>query len=191
MRSSKKHSNESKLINELKNDSVAAFNEIYELYFRRLYLYCHQFTKSHNDAEDMVQEIFTTLWITRHHIQSEKTLQGFIFRIARNRLISAYRTNINSPHYEEYLKYCDSLGIEDHSPMEYEEYRKKIETYIDSLPTSQRRILRMARFDMMPLAEIAQKLGISEHSVRNQISKALKTLKKRLELLTLLLISFC
>lgn len=182
--------NEADLIRGLKNDSVQAFNAIYGMYFRRLYVYCYQFTKSHKDAEDMVQEIFMKLWMSRHSIMSEHSLQAFIYRIARNRLISSYRANINSPQYEEYLEYRDTLGAEDYSPMEFEEFRNRINACIDSLPPAQRRILRMSRFGLMPVEDIARELGIGEQTVRNQLSSALRAMRKQLGLLIVFLLNF-
>lgn len=181
---------EANLIRELKNDSVQAFNALYEMYFRRVYAYCHQFTKSHKDAEDMVQEIFMKLWTSRHGITAENSLQLFIYRIARNGLISSYRANIHSPHYEEYLNYRDTLGAEDHSPMEFEEFKAKVNACIDSLPPSQGRILRMSRFAMMSVEEIAHELNIGEQTVRNQLSSALRAMRKLLLLLIMLLLNF-
>ena len=181
---------EATLIRELKKDSVPAFNAIYYMYFRRVYAYCYQFTKSHKDAEDMVQEIFMKLWTSRHSIVAETSLQWFIYRIARNRLISSYRTNVPSPHYEEYLNYRDTLGAEDNSPMEYEEFKAKVNACIDSLPPAQSRILRMSRFALMSVEDIARELGIGEQTVRNQLSSALKVMRKRLGPLLLLLLNF-
>ncbi len=181
---------EAALIRGLKQDSVRAFNAIYDMYFRRLYVYCFQFTKSHKDAEDMVQEIFMKLWSSRHGIVAETSLQSFIYRIARNRLISSYRANINSPHYEEYLNYRDTIGAEDSSPMEYEEFKARVNACIDSLPPAQSRILRMSRFAMMPVDEIARQLGIGEQTVRNQLSSALRSMRAKLGMIIMFLLNF-
>ena len=46
-------------IRNLKVGSYQAFNAIYGIYSNRLYGYCYRYTKSHEDAQDIVQEVFT------------------------------------------------------------------------------------------------------------------------------------
>lgn len=181
-----KFHDEAALIRGLKNDSVQAFDAIYDMYFRRVYAYCYQFSKSRDDAADMVQEIFIKLWCCRHDITVSDSLHPLIYRIARNGLISRYRLNLNSPRYEEYLNYRDKLGADDYCMMEYEEFVAKIESCIEALPPAQNRILRMSKFQSMTIGEIAQSLGIGEQTVRNQLSAALKTLRSKLGILTML-----
>ena len=74
--------------------------------------------------------------------------------------------------------------------MEYEEFKAKVNACIDSLPPAQSRILRMSRFALMSVEDIARELGIGEQTVRNQLSSALKVMRKRLGPLLLLLLNF-
>lgn len=165
---------EALLIRRLKNGDVDAFASIYKLYFQRLYVYCRQFTKSAYDAEDIVQEVFAKLWGNRDSIIADSTLRGLLFTIARNNLISAYRRNINSPVYEDYLDYCNSIGREDTSAIEYTEFASRVEHIIDRLPPAQARVVRMSKLEHMSNKEIAIRLGINEQSVKNHLSKGLK-----------------
>ncbi|MDR2969850.1 MAG: RNA polymerase sigma-70 factor, partial [Tannerellaceae bacterium] len=71
------------LILELKEGSKDAFDRIYQIYVRRLYAYCFQFTKSHEDSEEIVQDVFVKLWLNRENIKSTNTLSYLLFIMAK------------------------------------------------------------------------------------------------------------
>lgn len=73
------HQSEPELIRELKKGSMRAFDAIYSMYFKRLYAYCFQFTKSGEDAEEIVQDVFLRLWNVRESIRQEETLRSLLF----------------------------------------------------------------------------------------------------------------
>ncbi len=180
---------EARLIRRLKSGDVEAFASVYKLYFQRLYVYCRQFTKSAYDAEDIVQEVFTKIWSNRDSIIAESTLRGLLFTIARNYLISAYRRNINAPVYEDYLDYCNSIGREDTSAIEYAEFASRVEYIIDSLPPAQARVVRMSKLEHLSNKEISISLGINEQSVKNHLSKGMKYVRSHLSRLLIVILA--
>lgn len=94
---------EQMLIQDLKKSSRKAFNEIYAMYAKRLYAYCLQYSKSVEDAEDIVQDVFVHLWKIRKEIRQEETLKSLLFIMSKNRLINAYHARISSPIYEDFM----------------------------------------------------------------------------------------
>lgn len=90
------------LIHDLKRGSHKAFDKIYQMYSKRLYAYSLQFTKSSEESEEIVQEVFVKLWSNRINIRQDETLRSLLFIMAKHRLINAYRQKINHPIYEEY-----------------------------------------------------------------------------------------
>ena len=97
---------EAGLIRQIKKGNILAFNVLYKLYFNQIYSYSLQFTKSKHDAEDIVQEVFTQLWVNREKITAEDSVKALLFVIARNFLVRSYRKNINSPFFEDYMECC-------------------------------------------------------------------------------------
>lgn len=177
------------MIASLKRGSVKAFDALYELYYRRIYGYCLNFTKSRKDTEDIVQEIFIKLWIARNDIQADETLANYIFSIAKNKLISRLRSNIASPHYEDYLDYCETLGREDNSIIEYREFARFVEEGIKRLPPVQQRIVRLSKFASMSNRDIARLFGISDQTVKNQLVMGLKRIRSYLDSKELIIIA--
>ena len=108
------------LIHDLKQGSHKAFDKIYQMYSKRLYAYSLQFTKSSEESEEIVQEVFVKLWSNRINIRQDETLRSLLFIMAKHRLINAYRQKINHPIYEEYIYHIDTLSTEDtHYKLEY------------------------------------------------------------------------
>lgn len=172
--------NEQELIKALKNDSYRAFNSIYYLYAKRLYGYCMQYTLSTEDAEEIVQDVFIRLWHYRKRIKQNETLRTLLFIMAKHHLINAYRAKINSPIYENYIKYTDALGTEDTSNrLEYNEFLKELQQALNTLPPTQRTIIQMSKLEQLTNKVIAERLALSEQTVKNQLSLGLKALKKR------------
>lgn len=103
--------------------------------------------------------------------------------MARHRLINEFRRTANSVSYEDYLNYRNVLTYDRSGDrmMEYDEFLQTVRAAIDSLPESQRCIIRLSRIEGMKNGEIAEKLGRSEQTVKNQLSLGLKTLRKKLE----------
>lgn len=167
-------------IRQLKNGSHKAFDEIYHMYAKELYAYSVQFTKSGEDAEEIVQDVFVRIWQNRHNIRQNETLRSLLFIMAKNLLINSYRAKVNHPVYEEYVEYMD-VSEENTSPrIEYDEFSKKVYNEIERLPDTQRKIVILSRFENCSNKEIAKIISLSEQTVKNQLSLGLKTLRGKL-----------
>lgn len=183
------------LIRDLKKNSQRAFDEIYQLYAKRLFAYCLRFTKSAQDAEEIVQDVFVRLWINREAIRQEETLRSLLFIMAKHRLINSYRSMINFPIYEDYLNYQDHLpdGQLTHT-LEYREFAQAVNKAIKRLPVTQQKVIELSRMEGKTNKEIAEELSLSEQTIKNQLSIGLKALRAEVNkfliwLLTLLLVN--
>lgn len=169
------------LIAELKRGSKEAFDRIYKLYAGRLLVYCMRYTKSREDAEEIVQDVFVALWNSRENIRQEETLHSLLFTISKHRVINAYRSTLNSPVYEDYVDYQNELSADENcNRVEYEQYVKIVKEAIRRLPSTQQRVITLSRFSQLSNKEIAERLSLSEQTVKNQLSVGLKTLRELL-----------
>ena len=169
--------NETILIKELRRGSVEAFDALYELYFNKVYAYSLQISKSEQKATDITQDVFLKLWETRQSIKTEKCISPYLFRIARNHLVSAYRETANSITYQNYVRYNNSIEYGPQPDIEYEEFLRKIRECLSKMPESQRKIVEMSRFKTMSNKEIAAALGLSEQTVKNRLVMGIKFLR--------------
>jgi len=173
--------NEPQLILSLKNDSYKAFERIYQMYAKRLFAYSMQFTKSQEESEEIVQDVFMRLWTNRAKIRQDDTLRPLLFIMTKHYLINAFRTKINQPEYEEYIQYVNEHSVDDASyRLEYKEFVAKFRAILKTLPETQQKVITLSKIEQFSNKEIADKLSLSEQTVKNQLSLGLKSLKEKL-----------
>lgn len=161
---------EEQLIANLRKGRSAALSEIYDLYAQELLVFCFSYTKSKQDAEEVVQDAFLRLWEMRSSIRSDHSLKSLLFRIAKNRVIDLFRGNVNSKIFADYLVFQQSGSDRESEDMDYDGYRTLVEKVLKKLPPSQREIVRLSDFEGLDNEQIAQKLHLADKTVRNQLS---------------------
>ena len=172
---------EEELIFRMKNGSEKAFRALYEMYARRLYAFCMQYNKSREDTEEIIQDAFIWIWKSRSTIRQEKTIKNLLFLRVRHYLINAYRKNLNSPVFEDYIEYVNQPAEDDSSSkIEYDEFLSRTRSAIERLPETQSKVLTLSRLHGLHNKEIASKLNLSEQTVKNALSMGLKSIKARL-----------
>lgn len=129
-------------------------------------------------AEDLVQDIFCTLWEKRAELQVE-SYEGYLRRAVYNRCINTIkkqRATTFTDLEEETLPPVTSYHSTDQTIL-LKETKTKVDVAINSLPTACRAIFILSRFENLSNKEIAQELDLSQKTVENQMTKALRILK--------------
>ena len=165
------------LLVRLKASDHAAFSDIFVMYHQQVYLFCCK-SLSKEDAEEIVQNVFMTVWENRHKIDLQYSFSAYLFSIARHQVYNAIRNKvIQKTFLEKYLQMADDVEI----PQEYDDSMEKIKAKmkhaIDLLPDRQREIFMMSRTFKMTYREIAEKLGISENTVDTSMRRSLAVLR--------------
>ncbi len=169
------------LIIRLKNDDRHAFDAIYEMYARRLMSYCLSYVRIIEDAEEIIQDIFVSLWKNRHSIHNTESLSPFLHGALRKSVLYYFRRKLNSPIYEEFVSLRDDTHpVDDCANIEYEEFRRIIFSEINRLPRAQREAIILSRFRGLSNKEIADELGLNIQTVKNALSVGLKSLREKL-----------
>ena len=179
---------EEKLIEALSRDSHEAFDLIYNMYAKRLYAYCMQYSKTTEDTEDILQGVFCKLWVNRRHIKKRQSLKSLLFTIAHHAVIDAYRRRLLSPTYREYVEYKAASETDSSARIEYEEFVNRLNAILKSMSETQRNVIQRAKFQGMRNADIAAELHLSEQTVKNALSAGMKTLRDKLASITILLL---
>lgn len=154
----------------------------YNRYVKRIYAYCLPYLKSRELTEEVVQDVFVNIWRYRTKIDPQRSFSTLIYNVARRLCINAMRSIVNGPIYEDYLLYRNNLIQTDSSSLEYSELRRRVMTLASRLPRTQRRVFMLSRVKNRGNQEIATELHISEKTVSNQLSLALKSLRQSLSL---------
>ncbi|WET04992.1 RNA polymerase sigma-70 factor [Flavobacterium sp. YJ01] len=166
------------LVSELKNGNEKAFRQLFDLYYQDIYGYSISLLKSKEAAEENVQDVFMKVWLNRENLNIEQSFKAYIFTIARNQAFNV----LNKAANEILLK--EAVFYESQKSHEYGDYSireadcKKLQKQaIKQLPPKRRQIFKMSRKKGMSYEEISQELGISINTVRNQMSKALESMR--------------
>lgn len=179
-----------KLLALLKKESTDAFTEIYNRYGKLLAKFAANKLYDLNEAEDIVQDIFISLWKNRESINVNIDLKAYLYTTARNKITDLFRKKITRNQYENKLQ---ELNLDYEISVEQQYYGKELQNLIDrnlnKLPLRAKQVYELSRKANYSIPEIAIKLKFSEQTIKNQLTIALKFLREKLLILTLLLLS--
>ncbi|MGF7073416.1 RNA polymerase sigma factor [Mucilaginibacter sp. R-33] len=169
------------LIDHLKKDDENAFSEIYSRYADSLADFATSKLFDVEDARDIIHDVFVKLWQQRAQLKIDRDLKAYLFKLTRDRIVDKVRKNITR---REYAAMLDSLAVGYEVTIEQKiaakEIAKSIETSLDELSPRVKEIYLLSREENLSIIEIADKLQLSEQTVKNQLSTALKHLRASL-----------
>lgn len=172
------------LLSLLKKSDYAAFAEVYNRYKVLLHLHAYKKIADREEAKDIVQDVFATLWKNREN-SDFNNLPGYLYTAVRNTVINHITRNAVKNKYINSIQAFATSGqiVTDHLIRE-KQLAAIIEKEIEALPKKMRIIFELSRKDHLSHKEIAARLEIAEKTVDKQISNALKILKARMGTLT-------
>ena len=182
---------DNELIQLLKKDDNVAFTEIYNRYKESLAGFAGAQLYHLEDAHDILHDIFVKLWEDRHTLDISGNLRSYLFSATRYRIIDRIRRKITRQDYALMLqetKPAQSYGAD--KVIEAKELQKNIEKALNELPQRVKQIYQLSRDQHQSTLEIAQMLNISEQTVKNQLTTALKHLRQSISSLSIALLSY-
>lgn len=174
------HSLDKKLIIAIKKDDYTSYNKLFDRYYTRLCYYVYHLLMDKEDAEDIVQELFLTLWDNRKKIEIEENVSGYLYKMAKNLALKQIRIKTNYKTFLENQE--DTLLYYEENQLESEEFRLALYDCINRLPVRSKEVLLLHRVKGFKQKEIADQLSISVKTIKNQIWSSLQKLKKCLEI---------
>lgn len=175
MRTNAHYSNE-ELLTGLQQGDRMAFTEIYNRYWKRIYIIAYNRMCDGAQAEDIAQEVFASLWSNRSNVQIE-TLENYLATAAKYLVLTAIRKKTLSRRYGQALQNKISSWQSPDADFQNKQILQLLELEIEKLPEKCRLIFKYSRNEGMASKQIAAKLHITPKTVDNQIHKALKILK--------------
>lgn len=174
---------EKKLIQALKSGSEPSYNQLYRLWGSRLYRFVYGYVKSESATDDIVQETFVRIWTHRAALDPEQSFKSYLFTISYHLLLKELHRQIQNPLVEEYISYTSQLQSSENittGAIEFDQFEKALQQAKTKLSPRQREIFEMNKEQNLSIADIAEKLSITEQVVRNQLSAALKIIRMEL-----------
>lgn len=176
-----KEYSDASLVELLRQTKLEAFEEIYTRYWKKLYSTAFKRIQSREISEELVQDIFTSLWINRETASIE-ILSAYLFTAIKYKVINHLQKEMSKRSYINNLLHS-SVAV-DNSTEELvllNDLNAALEREIQKLPARRQLIFKLSRQENLSMKQTASHLGISEKTVENQLGKAIKELKLNLK----------
>lgn len=170
-----------RLMELLRLDDAAAFTEILKRHRAGLMSYALRKLADVPLAEDLVQDVLTMLWEQKRDIIVRENFQGFIYKALHNRILGYFRRRDVVRKYATDFSNCMCSGSHDADYLlRYRDFHSYIEKEIAALPKNMNAVFCLNRKEHLSRREIASVLDMPESSVRTNMGRALKILKRQL-----------
>lgn len=169
------------LLDRIRDGDHKAFETLFRTYADQLCTFAAEHV-GERGAEDVVQTVFCDVWERREELYPEGSVKAYLYRAVRNTALDRLRHREVKQEWEREKK---QHSFQDRrkpvESLQHQELRKAMMRAVEELPERRRMIYRMARRHDMTYAEIACALDIAPKTVENQMGRALKTLRDKLE----------
>ncbi|GHV67677.1 DNA-directed RNA polymerase sigma-70 factor [Bacteroidia bacterium] len=169
-------------IASLRNGNHKVFEDIFKAWYSPLCTYARSILHDTDDAEDVVQKMFCTLWDKHSDLEVHTSLGAYLYRSVHNACLNQVKhRNVHSEYQNRELQANSEAGDSLHEVVVHNELEAAFRDALQKLPEQCRRVFELSREEQLSYPEIAERLHISRNTVENHISKALRLLRQMLK----------
>lgn len=165
------------LFTRLQKGDETAFTLLYDRYWKRLLIRAQLLLNNHQDAEELVHDIFVQLWNKRERITLRHTFHTYVAAMLQYGCFRVLADRKRSRQRQLAVAVEDSPDVSTEQYLDFEFLREQLEKAINTLPERCRLVFRLSREHGLSDKEIGRQLNISVHTVRTQMNRALQKLK--------------
>jgi len=174
--------NEAELFVQLAQGDEGAFVQIYWYYIKRLYPFVLKMVHDEGTSEEIIQDVFVLLWEKRALLSTVRFPTSYLFSLASNRTLNYLKKESNHARIlERYAKAHTEFSDDTQHALDFRESEVVIREAVASLPDQRRMIFELSRDRGFSNDQIAEQLGISKQTVKNQLVTALKNIRLYME----------
>lgn len=160
--------------------------QVFELFFRnyyeRLCNYANTILNDMDEAEEMVQNAFLTIWERRDSFEVHTSLKSYLYRAVYNSSLNSLKHKKVQQKHEQYYKQNTAPDYESATSQLMEnELQQMAQKAIEQLPPQCKMVFSLSRFEQLTYAEIAEQMNISAKTVENHMVRALRILREKLK----------
>jgi len=177
----------SSLHTEIKSSALTisdakSFEKIYNLYWEKVYATCYNNIREREAAQEMVQDIFKSLWERKDELEITTSIEHYLARAAKFKVFEYIRNKTNQRKHTACAleNYCSTSNCTEDEILLHS-LTEKLGVLVDRLPCQCRNVYNMSRTGGLTNKEIASRLLISERAVEQHITKALRFLRENLQ----------
>lgn len=173
------------------NGDQRAYTQLYNRFKGILYVHAYRILQDKEDAKDIVQELFTVLWVKRDSLTLKTGIASYLYAAVRNRVFDKISSKkVESRYFESLKDFSLEEGYSTDSVMQEKELSALIEKEIAALPDKMRQIFELSRKNNLSHKEIATQLILSDKTVKKQVNNALRILRLKLGSLNTIFFTF-
>ena len=161
---------------------VSSFNAIYNRYFKAIYANVFKIVKSPEYTEEIVQDVFVTLWQSRLALKLDQSIAGWLFKVSFNKSLSFLRQHVrNSIDYVEKYNFFEADVCEDElATSVFDAKLEAVEKAIQLLSPRQKEILNLCKIKGKSKEEVSALLGIAPETVKEHLKQSYRTIRSRI-----------
>lgn len=161
-----------------------AFNRLFERYRDRLFAYLFSITKNRDASEELVLDIFVKIWQGREMLPEVQHFEAFLFHVARNKARDFFRQLQRSRAKQTELWHTMQerlAGMPADQALLAAETLAAVRAIVQQMPPQRQLVFRLSRDHGLTYEQIAQRMNISPHTVRNHLAVSLQQIRTQLD----------
>jgi RNA polymerase sigma-70 factor (family 1) len=164
------------LLRLLAEDNPKAFTELYNRFWQKLFAIAYNRLKNKEAAEDVVHDVFASLWANRHKVDIAQ-LENYLATATRYMVLGQIKKQILHRRYVESKVELPIISFDIANALHFKNILEQVKIAANELPEKCRLVFKYSREEGLPVKEIARIMHIAPKTVENQLAKALKHLK--------------
>lgn len=155
--------------------------QLFQDHHQGLGRYAFTILKNQQEADDLVQQLFVTLWEKRSEIGSIENHRAYLYRAIYNRCLNEVKRSRRNHVGDEGLLEVHSNLHEVGEVLQYNDLEKRVQSAVNQLPEKCAEVFKLSRFQELSYREISEQLNISVKTVENHMTKALRVMREELK----------
>lgn len=165
------------ILKAIRQDDKMAFNELYNRYWKKVYLHACSKIRSKEASEEIVEDFFINLWQKRHTL-AINNFSAYIYASIKNRCLNyLQQKTIENKHWEYYKQFVPEFDDTTSNSVAFNNLMESIYDGMTQLPEKSKRVFEMNKLQGKSIKEIAQVLKLSEKAIEYHLSCSVKKLR--------------
>lgn len=159
-----------------------AFRTLFDWYKTKIYFFILHIVDTEAEAEELVQEVFLRLWVSRQALTNVDNANSYLFVMARNRSLDHIQRVAAERKLKQQLhQQQEPFANTTEEDVDFAQSKQLVAAAVSQLPKQQELVFRLSKEQGLSRQQIAAQLNISENTVRNHLSEAMKFIKNYLQ----------